>query len=224
MILLSGNVSRPKGSAWFGDRKDLGMMLSPLAWRSPWCQHYACDNDVFAHRSDPSWWTREGETRWLKMLDKIPADRPPLFCVLPDVVGDWAETVYRAWHYLPELRDRGLPVALALQDWPGGIEEVLSGATMLYPTYLFIGGTTRWKWTNAERIVSYAHAIGIKAHVGRAGGINRVKECLRIDADSCDGSQWMTFANVTMPPLLAVMDYQPVPQLKLQLAHAGGAI
>lgn len=216
MIVLTGNVSRPKGSTYFDSRDDMGMMLSPSGWRYPHCRLYACDNDVYGawkRGEGPGWWKRDGEAAWLRMLDKIPQEHKPLFVILPDAVGDWPTTIERAWFYLPELRDRGLSVALALQDG-----AVLEAAAMLYPHWFFVGGTTAWKWANAERIVKWGHAsFGIKTHVGRAGGVNRVRECLRIGADSCDGSQWLTFSRAVMPGLTAVLDRREA-QMRLSLA------
>lgn len=222
MILLSGSVSRPFGSRVMGDRKDLGMLIGPSAWRSPWCDNWACDNDVFAHRSDPNWWQTSGETAWLKMLDKaavaVEQGNRPLFCVLPDVVGDWSATITRAWYYLPELRQRNLPVALALQDGLP-IEQTLNAATMLYPDFFFVGGTTAWKWANAERVVSYGHAIGVRVHIGRASGPNRVRECVRIGADSCDGSKFFAFSEQYLPGVLRAKDGAES-QLRLSLFGA----
>lgn len=217
MIVLTGSTSRPKMSPWFDTRTDLGMMLSPSSWRRPWCALYACDNDAFSNCEDPDWFEREGRDAWLRMLDKIPADHPPLFVLLPDVVGNWSATIYRAWQFRDEVLDRGLPVALALQDGAS-----LDAATMFGAHWWFIGGSTRWKWANAERIVRFAHAtFGTRVHVGRAGGVNRVRECLRIGADSCDGSQWQTYERVWMPRLVDVLDGTE-PQLHLPLTGHGG--
>lgn len=222
MIVMSGNGSRASGEPFFTGRDDLGILLSPAGWRAPWCEHWACDNDVFGHRDDPGWWRREGEANWLKMLDKaaaqVAAGAPsPLFCLLPDVVGDWAETVYRAWDYLPQVRERGLPVAVALQDGPP-ISQIMDAATLLSAEWWFIGGTTRWKWQHAEIIVARAHAtFGTRVHIGRASGPRRVRECLRIGADSCDGSKWLAFGQKMMPGLLRVLDGRD-PQQRLCLA------
>ena len=217
MIVLTGNVSRPKGRRIFAPAPaahTMGMMLSPTAWRTPdWCV-WACDNDAFAHsfmgsRPDAHWWHREGETAWLKMLDKAALQKaignPPLFVLLPDVVGDWRETVYRAWHYKHELEDRGLPVAVALQNAP--IPQVVAAATMLTIDWWFVGGTTRWKWGNLEALTLAAHStFDTRIHVGRASGRGGVRECLRVGVDSCDGSKWAAFSDTQMPKLYDALD------------------
>lgn len=224
MIVLTGNCSRPKAERLYEGRADLGMLLSPTSWRNPHTP-YACDNDVFGawHRhltgqtdeNPRRWWRREGETKWLKMLDKIPTGRPPMFVLLPDMVGDWEDTIGKAWYYLPELRDRGLSVALALQDGP--IHQVLAAAEMLFPHWYFIGGSKAWKWQNAEEITRRARGcFNRKVHIGRAGGTPQVAEAMRLGVDSCDGSMWAAFSNVMMPRLKNTLDNK-IPQLRMNL-------
>ena len=94
MIVLFGKTSGPKARQYFGSRSNLGIMVSPKGWTRPWCRNWACDNDAYANRDNPAWWCREGEARWLKMLDKVAAQESrPLFRVLPDVVANWAATL-----------------------------------------------------------------------------------------------------------------------------------
>lgn len=212
MIILFGSASGPKLEAYFAGRQNLGVLMSPLSWRHPWCEHYALDNDVFAHRADPQWWCSEGEKRWLKMLDKVAsAERAPLFVLLPDIVADWEGTLKRSFQYRSELLQRGLPIGIALQDGCCFAE-----AEGLNPAYVFVGGTTAWKWATAEAACQYFQPRGIRVHIGRASGPRRIRECLRIGADSCDGTGWGRFADKMLPGLWRVLDGTD-PQLALGL-------
>lgn len=200
MIVLFGSASGPKLREYWGTRTNLGVLQAPDAWQTPWCT-YACDNDVFANRADPSWWAREGEKNWLKMLDKIPSEQQPMWALLPDVVADWQRTLDRAWRYRREAISRALPYAIALQDGCR-FEDVLP----LQPYAVFVGGTTSWKWANAEPACQFFQPRGIHVHIGRASGPWRVRECLRIGADSCDGTGWGRFADKMLPGLWQVLD------------------
>lgn len=209
---MTGNVSGPKwqgvASAFAAEGITFGVLMG-TKWCTPWTEHWACDNDMFAahKRGDTGWWKREGETAWLKMLDKA-ASQPtkPLFVALPDVVEDWPRTVARAWYYLPELRSRSLPPAIVLQD---GCH--LGAATMLSCPWWFVGGSDAYKWGQLEEIVRTAHlTFDTKVHVGRVNGTRQVRSCLRAGADSCDGTGLAAFTNTVMPRLVA--GFKPNPQ------------
>jgi hypothetical protein len=205
-IVLFGSASGPKLRRYWGDRTNLGILTAPLAWRTPWCRWWACDNDVFSHRDDPGWWKRKGESNWLRMLDKIDAlapAHPPMFVLTPDVVCDWPRTRERFARYRDELRCRSLPPAIALQD---GSERDFDAVARLGPSCVFVGGSVEWKWRHAEAICDYFHLRDIRVHVGRASGPWRVRECMRIGADSCDGTGWGRYADKMLPGLWRVLD------------------
>lgn len=213
VIVLTANSSGPKYEAQLGGRKNIGQLLSPEGWRRPSRRYWACDNDVFSHRSDPSWWEREGERNWLKMLDKVAHQQSdPMFVLLPDVVGDWRRTLSRAHIYLPEVYERDLRYAIALQDGCD-FREALS----LRPHTVFVGGTRLWKWLNAEAICRYFQPRGVKVHIGRASGPNRIRECLRLGVDSCDGTGWSRFSEGMLPGLWRELDRIPSCQMRMQL-------
>lgn len=195
MIVMVGNVGRPKWEPLFA-RYPLGMMVSPLGWQKPWCEFYACDNDAFSHSHLSGWWEAEGETAWFKMLDRLAEYAPPMFVLLPDVVGDWKATVERSSRYLPELRRRGLPAALALQD---GCD--FKEAAQMETETVFIGGSTEWKVAHIEPACRFFQPRGAKVHVGRVNGRRRLQACLRCGVDSCDGTGWNRFSDLMLPRL-----------------------
>lgn len=184
----------------------MGVLLSPKAWRQPWCKWWATDNDVFSHRNDIGWWEREGEESWIRMADKldaIPADRPPLFILIPDVVGDWQRTLDYYDKYRHHVLDRQLPIAIALQN---GAESDMETVLKLRPDFVFIGGDVEWKWRFTADFTRFFRPRGIRVHVGRASGPWRVRECIRVGVDSCDGTGWNRFADRMLPGLFQVLD------------------
>lgn len=195
MIYLTSNIGGTTRRAAYEQNPKLGLLLSPLGWRAPWCPLWACDNDVFAGK-----WN---EASWLKMLDKAAKFHPPLFCILPDVVGDWNTTLERGCQYRPEVESRNLRVAIALQDgcnW----KEVADFA----PFAVFVGGTTRWKWENVPRIVSmFQNKAWV--HVGRVNGENRTRYCRKLGVDSCDGTGLARHFDCQLPRILRGLNTEP---------------
>lgn len=234
MKILLGNWTGTEFRAILQERRCIGQLLSPAHWRQPASRHWACDNDVFGNRHNPDWWekgkwieqktripggyriverkTDPGEYAWLKMLDKVTKVWcDPLFCLLPDVVGDWPQTLERAHRYRRECEDRELPFAVALQD--GCIFEQ---ALDFRPSYVFIGGSTAWKWRTVGPACEYFQIRGIKVHVGRTSGPYRIRECLRLGVDSCDGTGWGRHSDKMLPGLWRELDGTN-PQLRLTL-------
>ena len=201
MIALLGSGYGPEKTALATTRKDIGSLISP---KQPGNKTpiYACDNDVYNNRNDPEWWCREGEKRWLKMLDTISGEHLPLWAALPDVYGDWLRTLERGWHYREELLSRGIRVAIALQNGIGDWSEALA----LSPDAVFVGGSTEWKWKYAEEICAYFQPRGIWVHIARVSGYLKARESLRIGADSIDGTGWMRNPGRNLPELLQELD------------------
>jgi hypothetical protein len=202
MIYLTGSMSAPKWAQTLNPHPEIGMLLSPLAWRFPHSAHYALDNDVFAHsfigsRPTPDFWEKRGETAWLKMLDKIPQSKPPMWILLPDVVADWEATIERAWKYRNEVVSRGFRIAIALQN---GADD--KSVFDFSPDAIFVGGTTEWKWANAGRIARVYGRTGIWTHLARCNGRKRILYSRMLGYDSADGTGLCRFTNSTLPKVL----------------------
>jgi hypothetical protein len=194
----------------------MGMVLSPTAWRYPWCERYALDNDAFkafSHNWGADWWQEKGEYAWLKMLAKVPVDHPPLFVTVPDVVGDWEATKNRAAVYVPLLKQRGFASAIPLQN---GCERDWSDALQFDTDAVFVGGDKRWKWFHLEEIVSYFHTAGKWVHVGRVNGHRLVHRCNQLGVDSLDGTGFSKFSDAMLPPMFDVV-YNRQSQLSMNL-------
>ncbi len=195
MMYLLGSASVPQVAQAKEQIDSVGMLLSPASWRTPHCP-YACDNDVFTNWQKGRVWGQEMHCAWLEMLDKIPADNPPMWILLPDAVADWPRTVELASLYLPVLRQRGLPVALALQD-RCDFEQVADFS----PNWVFVAGSTEWKEANMHAICDYFKPRGIPVHVGRVNTMRRIWLCMSAGADSCDGTTLNKFPEKNLPRL-----------------------
>jgi hypothetical protein len=139
----------------------------------------ALDNGAWAHRDDPDWWRTTGETQWLAARGAYDW----LFVVMPDVVADADATLERYLRYRGEMDERGLPMALALQN--GMTSKAIAH---LCPAFLFLGGTTEWKLATLPLLAEFAHATNRWLHVGRVNTIRRLWLCASYGVHSCDGT------------------------------------
>ena len=148
----------------------IGMLYSPQGWTTPpYYMPYALDNGCF---------TGFEHQLWRLMLRKVSLVKsPPLWCVVPDEVGDAEETMrlYHFWH--KEVLEFGYNTAFACQDGmePQDVPDVHC---------CFIGGTTEWKLANGHRFKGVAE----KLHIGRVNTPGRLQWASDIGADSVDGT------------------------------------
>lgn len=202
MIYMATNISGTTRREAFAIYPDLGMLCSPAYFRLPWCQHWAVDNDMFNHSDEPDWWQQQGETLWLKMLDKLtagPLPSSPLFCALPDVVANWDLTLERSYRYRAEIESRGWKTALVLQDGCNA-KDIDDFA----PDAVFVGGSTDWKWNNVPRIIK-AFKGRYWVHVGRVNGVRNIRYVKELGADSADGTGLAQFFDSTLPKVIAAL-------------------
>ncbi|MBY6093866.1 PLxRFG domain-containing protein [Ferrimonas balearica] len=162
-------------------RGDMGLLITPAT--SSYYNHaesypfIGIDNGVFGSKGfEPA--------KFIALVNRI--SRNPsiaartLFTVVPDVVGNHAETVkrFKEWH--PQLKDKGLPLAFALQN---GAEK--SPDTIPWGDFdvLFIGGDNDFKLGNItdkadkaawEQILNTAQENGVPIHMGRANTDKRM--------------------------------------------------
>jgi hypothetical protein len=163
----------------------MGWLQSPNCWKNilPFAD-YALDNGAF---------TGFDETKFLKMICLAQKSKPPLWIVVPDVVGDKDATLKLWGQWEPRLRPLGWPLAMAMQD--GMTPDDFRG------DIAFIGGTTRWKWRN----------LGIwkdvpRFHVGRVNTERHLWQAHDAGAESCDGSGWFRGGEERMAGLLNYLE------------------
>lgn len=159
----------------------IGMLTAPSYFApvhtSPWLQ-FALDNGKFPVWSKGIEWD---ESEFWEMCDAVKRlNRQPRFVVVPDVVADMEATIESWWKFSPRLQKYGWPLAFACQD------GMTVGDIPMEASVAFIGGTTRWKWRNAERFCKEFPRV----HIARVeiGNLTKVSQCDKWGAESIDST------------------------------------
>ncbi len=189
MIWLSGTV-RPE----LARRADTGWMLTPMMGNAPDLTGslWAADNGCF---TQPQLFDLGVYLRWLAA--RRPWSSTCLFATAPDVVGNARATLERSEDTLPCLRAVGFPAALVAQD---GLEEL----EVPWDSFdaLFIGGTTKWKLSEAAySLVAEASKRGKWTHQGRCNSLRRLRAAVSGGYDSADGTYLKFGPNVNLPKM-----------------------
>lgn len=155
----------------------IGWLQGPSKWMNPQGIAYALDNDAFISWTKGITWD---ESAWLKMLDKAASkEQRPLWCLLPDSVGNKDKTI-ELWHkYYATVDQYGFAKAFAVQDGMTPA-DVPRGVTVV-----FVGGTTLWKWRNLTQWTDRFTRV----HVGRVY-MGKLLRCHQLGVESCDSSGW----------------------------------
>ena len=169
----------PTGSSMEGYHHNFGVMTARamkgvaagIREGRPW----ACDNEAYTRGFEPD--------RFFGFLEKLqPYRGTMLFGVCVDVVGNAKATLdlYREWAH--QFKRYG-PVAFVAQDG----QEAL--AFPLIFDWMFVGGTTIWKMSDAaDNCIRRAKALGKPVHVGRVNSITRFRHFQLMEVDSVDGT------------------------------------
>jgi hypothetical protein len=158
----------------------IGHLFSPGGERGPWAElPYALDNGAWpAHKNDREW----AEDEWRRLLAWAALSGiSPLWCVVPDVVGQREETIARWARYASVIRGFGWRCAFAAQDGMT-FDDVPDGECVV-----FIGGSDDWK---EQAIEPWCRRFPGRVHVARVNGLPRLIKCWRAGAISVDGTGW----------------------------------
>lgn len=180
MIVMPSN-NRGMVAGWLCGRfpRRIGHLYSPgaMARTYDWLP-YALDNGRYPCWSSGKAWD---EHEFLGLLDRARGGpHQPLWCLVPDVVGDKDGTL-RQWDaWATRLSRYGWPLAFAVQDGMDG-EDVPDDAQVV-----FVGGSTDWKRRTMHGWCSEFPRV----HVGRINTSRWLWECDEAGAESCDGTGW----------------------------------
>lgn len=117
---------------------------------------------------------------WLRLV-KEAIDAPPVFCCLPDIVGDARRTREMFDWFYEDCRP--LPKALVLQDGIANVDIPWRNIAAV-----FVGGSDAFKISQeAQAACKAAKVMGKWVHVGRVNTAKRVRDWIGV-ADSIDGS------------------------------------
>jgi hypothetical protein len=176
----------------------LGFIVTPAtSYRIPDGVVWAADNGCFSRPETfrlgryLEWLgNREHQARWC------------LFATAPDRFGDAEATLDLFAETGPAVRAAGYPVALVGQD---GLEAL----PVPWDDFdcLFIGGSTRWKLSEAAwQLGQEAKRRGKWVHVGRVNGVSRLRAAKAAGFDSADGTKLAFGPDVNLPLVLGWLD------------------
>ncbi len=204
MRLFVSGTTRSLATATKIAPQAFGKLLTPangnsVDWASEGGRPWAVDNGCF-HRLDAP--------AFRSLLGKV-AGRPGLWWVAaPDVVGDARATATRFEEWAPEMAS--VPIAFVGQD---GQEDLPMPWDRI--TALFIGGSTRWKLSQASADLGIeAKRRGKLLHMGRVNSRRRLEAAFDRGCDSVDGtgmSRWGDVHLLKFARWLAEIEARPAP-------------
>lgn len=173
---------------------NLGQLLTPQAGNSIMPgMPYAADNAAYSDWS---------ERKFIRLLDRLQG-KEPMWVAAPDEVGNAIATdrLFDQWE--PEIRRRGLPVALVVQN---GQESIGLPASHRFDA-LFIGGDDAFKLGEHVRyLVAKMKRHGKPVHMGRVNSFQRIQYAFEIGCDSVDGTQFSMFPDTYIPKFLRYLE------------------
>ena len=194
MIYLSGCIVKNR-------HPKVGFIVTPRRREAaPDDAILAADNGCF---TDPAGYSDAGYEAFLKTL---PHNRT-LFATAPDVLGSHAETVARSVPMLRRIRSLGIASAFVAQD---GWDECSTPWSEI--DWIFVGGSTAFKFRRGRDAVLAAHRRGKRTHMGRVNSLERLRAAKAIGCDSADGTFLKFGPDVNWPRLVNwfdTIDQQP---------------
>lgn len=193
MILFMSGASAARRK-WSDPR--LGWLLTPSNGNSiaavldagvPW----ATDNDCFQGLN---------ERPYRRMLARVAgaSDRSRLvFVTVTDVVANASATLELWHHWMPVVRDLGLPPAFVAQD---GL--TLDAVPWSDLAAIFIGGSDRYKLVDAVPLILEAKRRRVWVHAGRVCTLRRARLMDALGVDSFDGSSFSKWPDKFVPWML----------------------
>lgn len=130
--------------------------------------------------------------RFRRLLRRVSGQPRLLWVACPDVVGDAKRTLELFGLWGPELVAAGVPVAFIGQD---GQEDL---SLPLWDEFcaFFVGGTTRWKLSQAAAdLARECKSRGKLLHMGRVNSRRRIQAAFDLGCDSVDGSSASMFGD-----------------------------
>lgn len=181
MIVMPSTHSSPIVHEWVRRGFPIGWLIGHSSMTKTklvdWIP-FAVDNDAYPAWRQQKPWDEQAYYRFLEFL--YVRYKKPLWVVVPDVVANRAATLESWKRHAPRVREFGWPLAFAAQDGMTP-DDVPSDAQVV-----FIGGTDRWKWRNAELFCREFPRV----HVGRVNTLDRLWICRDYGAESVDGTGW----------------------------------
>jgi hypothetical protein len=110
------------------------------------------------------------------------------FIICPDIVCGGIRSLDFSRRWSKKLE--GCPnLALAVQD--GMMEKDITSDIRDNFSYIFVGGSEKWKWETARTWRSFADKHNKKLHIGRVGTLENLISSRDIGADSVDSTSFV---------------------------------
>ncbi len=170
----------------------IGHLYSPGAQQGPeQFLPFGLDNGAFGH--DDDW----NESKWIELLNWARlSGQKPVWCLVPDVVGDREKTLVRWEVYSPIAATYGWPLAFAVQD------GMIPADVPAKAEVVFVGGSTEWKWKTMPMWCKEFRRV----HIGRVNTYRRLWDCHDAGAESVDGTGWVRGDQVQWRGLCAYLE------------------
>lgn len=178
-------------SKWIGQ-----LLIPPLIGSQSVLTDFICaDNFAFSNWNEQS---------FCDMCEKVSRLRMPIrWVAVPDVVGDWKETLTKFEGWNAFLRSLKLKRAFVLQD--GQPENLIPWIDI---SAVFLGGSTEYKLSDeALEICIRARSRGMWVHVGRVNSIKRISRFVGV-AHSIDGMSFSRYPDENLPKVLEWLSQQ----------------
>jgi hypothetical protein len=196
----------------------MALLMSPDGWRSPKALPYALDNGRYAVWEKGKEWD---EALFWDMCSKAEQfERPPLWIVLPDVVGDASATEYEwlSWCVKFDKLRNNWRRALAVQD---GMTPASVRRLPYQPDVIFVGGTRIWKY---RTLWNWCRSFP-RVHCARVNTEKHLWATHRCAVESTDGTGWFRAPERTaqlVRYLTKTRDGIALPQMELEFARTFG--
>lgn len=139
---------------------------------------FALDNDAFTAWEKKKEWDVEA---WRSMIRYVQmTGLKPLWCAVPDVVGNREATISKWAEYSGEIIAMGWTTAFCVQDGmtPGDVPKDAG--------VIFVGGSDRWKFPNLKMWTDNFPRV----HCARVNAPRMIESCERLGCESVDGTGW----------------------------------
>ena len=153
-------------------------------WTSGKLASYMLDNGAWSCHTKSISWDIDAFIKCLDVYGEA-AD----WVILPDIVGGGIESLDLSLSWIGRLQ--GLNLLLPVQD---GMTIDLIRANLPPGVGLFVGGSTRWKWSTVDSWSALGIELGAWVHVARVNSARAIHRCHEIGAKSFDGSSLSRYA------------------------------
>ena len=110
------------------------------------------------------------------------------FIVCPDIVAGGEKSLEFSMKWATGKLLTAPRLALVVQD--GMTTQMIDAYILKFFTVIFVGGSVKWKWDNADKWARFAHNNNKLCHIGQVGQVMKLKFADHIQVDSVDSTSF----------------------------------